>query len=54
MSRVGAGGDGARASKKLRVAESENENEHIVSLMQMVRGAGRGIMRAYLIFVVDT
>jgi hypothetical protein len=39
MSRVGTGGDDARASKKLRVAESENENEHIVSMMQMVREA---------------
>jgi hypothetical protein len=39
MSRVGADDDGAGASKKLRVVESENENEHVVSMIQMVRGA---------------
>jgi hypothetical protein len=40
MSRAGADGDVAGASKKLRVAENEkNENEHVVSMMQMVRGA---------------
>jgi hypothetical protein len=40
MSRAGADGDVAAASKKPRVAENErNENEHVVSMMQMVRGA---------------
>jgi hypothetical protein len=39
----GAGGGGgdtfsARASKKPRLADGESENEHIVSMMQMVRG----------------
>ena len=39
MSRAGADGDVAGASKKPRVAENEkNENEHVVSMMQMVRG----------------
>jgi hypothetical protein len=52
MSRVGADGNVAGASKKLRVAESEDENEHVVSMIQMVRGACRGILRAHLIFVV--
>jgi hypothetical protein len=39
MRRVGTGGDGAGVIKKLRVAEGENENEHVVSMMRMVRGA---------------
>jgi hypothetical protein len=39
MSGAGADGDGAGASKKPRVAESENEIEHVVSMMQMVSGA---------------
>jgi hypothetical protein len=39
MRRVGTGGDGASASKKLRVAEGENETAHVVSMMRMVRGA---------------
>jgi hypothetical protein len=40
MSRAGADGDVDGASKKPRVAENEkNENEHVVSMMQMVRGA---------------
>jgi hypothetical protein len=39
MRRVGTDGDGAGASKKLRVSESEIVNEHVVSMMQMVGGA---------------
>ena len=40
MSRAGTDGDVAGASKKPRVAENDrNENEHVVSMMQMVRGA---------------
>jgi hypothetical protein len=40
MSRAGVDGDVDGASKKPRVAENEqNENEHVVSMMQMVRGA---------------
>ena len=36
MSETRADGDGAGASKKPRVEESENETEHVVSIMQMV------------------
>jgi hypothetical protein len=42
MSRAGEDGDVAGASKKPRVAVAENEqneNEHVVSMMQMVCGA---------------
>jgi hypothetical protein len=40
MSRAGEDGDVAGASKKPRVAENDrNENEHVVSMMQMVRVA---------------
>jgi hypothetical protein len=40
MGRAGEGGDVAGASKKPRVAENDrNENEHVVSMIQMVRGA---------------
>jgi hypothetical protein len=42
MSRAGADGDVAGASKKPRVAvaaNEKNENEHVVSMMQMVCGA---------------
>ena len=38
MSEAGADGDGAGARKKPRVEESENEAEHVVSIMQMVSG----------------
>jgi hypothetical protein len=41
MSETGADGDGAGASKKPRVEESENEAEHVVSIMQMVRAYKR-------------
>jgi hypothetical protein len=40
MNRAEEDVDVAGASKKPRVAENErNENEHVVSMMQMVRGA---------------
>ena len=38
MSEAGADGGGAGARKKPRVEESENETEHVVSIMQMVSG----------------
>ena len=38
MSETRADGDGASASKKPRVEESENETEHVVSITQMVSG----------------
>jgi len=40
MSGAGEGGgdDSAGANKKPRLADGESENEHIVSMMQMVRG----------------
>jgi hypothetical protein len=42
MSRAGVDGDVAGASKKSRLAVADNEqteNEHVVSMMQMVCGA---------------
>ena len=34
----GSGDDSVGANKKPRLADGESENEHIVSMMQMVRG----------------
>jgi hypothetical protein len=50
----GAGGGGHdNASKKPRLSDTDNESEHIVSIMQMVRRATE-ILRTFLILVVTT
>jgi hypothetical protein len=48
MSGAGGYGDGVSARKKFRLAESESEQKHAVSVIQMGRGKQTAFLRAYL------